>query len=107
MRGSMGAMAVLLLASTMAAHAQESKALPELKGKYRCEPQPRECLLGNTFSVSQSGDRLEMENEKGERLRAQVTSDIMVTMGPPWNILGVIYGSSIQWSNGTKWAKAD
>jgi hypothetical protein len=107
MKESMGAMVVLLLASTLSGHTQESKAPPDLGGKYRCEPQPRECQLGKTFVVTQSGTRLEMENEKGERIHAQRTSDITITMGPPWNNLGVIYGNSIQWSNGTKWAKAD
>lgn len=107
MRGSMRVMVVLLLAWTIPAHTQESKAPPDLKGKYSCEPGPRECLLGKTFVVTQSGNRLEMENEKGERAYGQRTSDITITIGPPWNTLGLIYGNSIEWSNGTKWARAD
>ena len=105
MRRIMGVAVALLLASTSCALAEEST--PNLTGKYRCEPEPRECLLGKTFAVTQSGNSLEMENEKGERTYAQVIGDRSLTMGPPWNSLGVIYGTSIQWSNGTKWAKAD
>jgi hypothetical protein len=102
----MGVAAALLLASTSAL-AEDSRESPRLTGKYRCEPEPRECLLGKTFTVAQSGNRLETKNEKGERSYAHVISDRSLTMGSPWNMLGVIYGTSIQWSNGTKWAKAD
>lgn len=56
----------------------------------------RECLLGQTFSVTQSGDRVEISNEKGEALVAGATTETFLTMGAPWNALGVIYGSDIQ-----------
>lgn len=107
MRRLMSAVVIGLFATAMPAQAQESKTPRDLAGKYRCDPEPRECLLGKTFAVTQSGNRLEMENEKGERVRAQVTGDITLTMGPPWNTLGVVYGRAIQWSNGTKWTRAD
>lgn len=103
---SLAAVVALVLVSILA-HAEESKAPPSLAGKYRCQPDPRECLMGQTFTVTQSGDRLEMENEKGECSRARLTSHMTLTMGPPWNALGVIYSGAIQWSNGTKWATAD
>jgi hypothetical protein len=104
---STGTMAALLLTSTIIANAEESKAPPNLTGKYRCEPQPRECVLGKTFTVTLSGKRLEMENEKGEKSFAQFTSDTGLAMGSPWNTLGVVYGNSIQWSNGTRWVRGD
>lgn len=104
---SLTAMVALLLVSIPLAHAEGLKVPPSLAGKYRCQPDPRECLMGQTFTVTQSGDRLEMENEKGERSRAEMTSGMTLTMGPPWNILGMIYDRAIQWSNGTRWAKAD
>jgi hypothetical protein len=98
--------AMCLLASTMHVHSQgQEPAKPT--GKYRCEPDRRGCLLGQTFSVTQSGDRLEIASDKGEALFARLTTDRSLTMGPPWNALGVIYGSDIQWSNGTRWIKTD
>ena len=104
---STGTMAALLLTSTIIANAEESKAPSNLAGKYRCEPQPRECMRGTTFTVTQSGNRIEMENEKGERSFAQFTSDTGLAMGSPWNTLGVVYGNSIQWSNGTRWVRGE
>lgn len=99
-------MVALLLTSTIIANAEEFKAPSNLAGKYRCEPQPRECMRGATFTVTQSGNRIEMENEKGERYFAQFTSDTGLAMAP-WNTLGVLYGNSIQWSNGTRWIRGD
>jgi hypothetical protein len=104
---SMTTTVALLLVSIPFANAEGSKVAPNLAGKYRCQPDPRECLMGQTFTVTQSGDRLEIENEKGEHSRAELTSHMTLTMGPPWNNLGTIYGGAIQWSNGTRWAKAD
>jgi hypothetical protein len=100
-------MVMCLLASTMHAYSQGPDALPKLTGKYRCQPDPRDCLLGQTFSVTQSGDRVEISSDKGEALFARLATDRSLTMGAPWNVLGVIYGSDIQWSNGTRWGKTD
>ena len=99
--------AMCLLASTMQAHPQGQEPPLKLTGKYRCQPDPRDCLLGQTFSVKQSGDRVEISNEKGEALVAGVTTETFLTMGAPWNALGVIYGSDSQWSNGTRWVKTE
>lgn len=41
---SLIAVVALLLVSIPFAHTEESKAPPNLAGKYRCQPDPRECL---------------------------------------------------------------
>lgn len=96
---------VVLLAASMIAAAGAANAAPELGGNYRCEPQPRPCEAGATFAVKQNGRTLEIASDKGERGVAQLTSDMTLSVGGPWNMLGVIYGPSIEWSNGTKWLK--
>jgi hypothetical protein len=80
-------------------------AAPELGGKYRCEPQPDPCRAGATLTLTQHGRTVEIANDKGEHAAAQLTSDTTLSVGGPWNMLGVVYGSSIEWSNGTKWLK--
>jgi hypothetical protein len=35
------------------------EALPNLSGRYRCEPQPEPCRSGQMFTVTQSGDQIE------------------------------------------------
>jgi hypothetical protein len=82
-----------------------ANAAPELSGKYRCEPQPDPCRSGATFTVTQHERTLEIASDKGERAIAQLTSDTTLSVGGPWNMLGVVYGPSIEWSNGTKWLK--
>jgi hypothetical protein len=36
-----------------------------------------------------------------------VTSNISISMGPPWNMLGTIAegAKTIEWTNGTQWKK--
>ena len=82
-----------------------ANAAPELSGKYRCEPQPDRCRSGATFTVTQRDRTLEIASDKGERATAHLTSDTTLSVGGPWNMLGVLYGPSIEWSNGTKWLK--
>ena len=62
---------------------------------------------GTTFTVTQNGNSLEAKNEKNAVGTGTVTSPISVSMGPPWNMLGVVSadGRSIEWSNGTQWRK--
>lgn len=105
MRGRISpcSMIVSLAACAVAGHAYA--APPDLSGNYRCEPQPRPCELGASFSVTQSGTKLEFKNEKGDQGSAQLTSDITLSAAGPWNMLGVVYDRSIEWSNGTKWRK--
>ena len=82
-------------------------ASPNLSGTYRCTPEPSSCdILGQTFTVTQSGNNLDMKSDKGEVGRGTLTSDISLTAGPPWNMHGTILPDrTIQWSNGTKWQK--
>ena len=82
-----------------------ANAAPELGGKYRCEPQPDPCRSGATFTVTQRDRTLEIASDNGERATAQLTSDTTLSVGGPWNMLGVVFGPSIEWSNGTKWLK--
>ena len=78
---------------------------PSLSGNYRCEPQPMSCRSGQAFSISQSGNALQLKSDKGEQGNGRLTSATTVSAGPPWNMLGVLYDGAIEWSNGTKWRK--
>jgi hypothetical protein len=82
-----------------------ANAAPELSGKYRCQPQPDPCRSGDTFTLTQNGRTAEIASDKGEHANAQLTSDTTLSVGGPWNMLGVANGPSIEWSNGTKWLK--
>jgi hypothetical protein len=87
------------------ANAQPAAAA-NFSGTYRCEPEPVSCQAsGQTFTVTQSGNDLEMKNDKGLVGRATVTSNISLSAGGPWNMLGVVVPDGIQWSNGTVWHK--
>jgi hypothetical protein len=95
-----------LIAGSGMTHAQGKS--PDLSGSYRCEPDPDPCKdSGQTFTVSQSGAKLEIKNDKGEVGQGNVTSNISVSLGPPWNTLGIILpdNQTIEWSAGTKWRK--
>jgi hypothetical protein len=86
------------------AHADES--LPNLAGSYKCEPQPAPCRSGQTFTVTQNGDRIEFKSDNGFVGQAKLTSRISLSGTPPWNSLGVITSDNhVQWSNGTEWRK--
>jgi hypothetical protein len=80
---------------------------PNLSGTWRCVPEPSSCQSGGqTFNVSQSGNDLDVKNDKGDVGRMQLTSNTSLSAGAPWNMLGVILpDGAIQWSNGTKWQK--
>ena len=86
-----------------------SSSLPNLSGTYRCEGDAGNCgRSGSTFTVTQSGSDLQIKNEKGDAGDGKVTSNISLSAGPIWNMLGVINPSNnrvIQWSNGTTWRK--
>jgi hypothetical protein len=84
---------------------QAQTAVPNLSGNYRCEPQPMSCRSGQVFSISQSGNALDLKSDKGEQGNGRLTSATTVSAGPPWNMLGVLYDGAIEWSNGTKWRK--
>jgi hypothetical protein len=85
------------------AYAQGSA--PNLSGTYRCSPEPAQCQAA-TFSISQTGQTLEIKAENGPIAEGKITSDITVSAGPPWNSIGVVMpDQSIQWSSGTHWRK--
>jgi hypothetical protein len=90
------------------AAAAYGQASPNMAGTFRCQADVGSCQnSGNTFTVTQTGANLEVKNEKGELGSGTVTSNITISMGPPWNMMGVISNNNrqIEWSNGTKWMK--
>src|SRR5438477_10058694 len=94
--------AVSLLLGT----ARAEEAPPNLAGTYRCEPQPAPCLAGQSFTVTQNGDRIEFKSDSGAVGHAKLTSSISLSGIAPWNSLGVIAAENrVQWSNGTQWRK--
>jgi hypothetical protein len=83
-------------------------AQPNLSGNYRCGPDAKACQWsGATFTVMQTGNRLDIKNDKGDAGTATLTSNISLSAGPPWNMLGVLSPDDriINWSNGTQWQK--
>ena len=60
-----------------------------LSGTYRCTPEPIQCQAP-TFSVSQSGNTLELKAENGPVAEAKVTSNITLSAGPPFNSNGLV-----------------
>jgi hypothetical protein len=86
--------------------ARTQGAAPSLAGNYRCQPQPDKCLWGTTVSITQEGNGVALNNEKGSFADAKLTSNITVSGAPPFNANGLIMPDhSIQWSNGTQWVK--
>lgn len=98
------AMAVFGAAQTQAVNYKAS-----LAGTFRCGPDMKVCQWsGQSFTVTQKGNQLEIKNNKGDQGTAILTSNISVSAGPPWNMLGVISadGKTINWSNGSEWRKS-
>jgi len=97
------------MAPSVAGAQLSSPAFPDLTGTYRCEGHESACnWSGTAFTVTQSGADLEIKNDKGDIGNAKLTSNITLTAGPIWNMLGVITSPDnnlIQWSNGTSWRK--
>jgi len=97
-----------LTAVTFIGLAVAAEQVPNLAGTYKCGPDKKACQLsGATFTVTQKGNAIEAKNEKNDVGAGTVTSNISVSMGPPWNMLGVISdgAKTIDWSNGTQWKK--
>jgi hypothetical protein len=86
---------------------QAQGSVPNVTGTWYCLPEPNTCQSGGqTFTVTQSGNDIDLKNDKGDVGRAQLTSAISLSASAPWNMLGVILSDgAIQWSNGTKWQK--
>lgn len=106
LKESMSAVILAALAAFVppgAACAQGSA--PNLSGTYRCSPEPAQCPAP-TFSISQTGQTLEIKAQNGPVAEGRLTSDITVSAGPPWNSIGVVMPDrSIQWSSGTHWRR--
>jgi hypothetical protein len=50
---------------------------------------------------------LNFKDEKSDVGEGAITSNISISVGPTWNMLGTILRDNrvIQWSNGTQWRK--
>ncbi len=97
-----------LTAVTFIGLAVAAEQVPNLSGTYKCGPDKKACQWsGMTFTVTQKGAAVEAKNEKNEVGAGTVTSNVSVSMGPPWNMLGTIGdgGKMIDWTNGTQWKK--
>ena len=89
-----------------AVHAEGAEA--NLSGSYTCGPDAKACQWsGSTFTITQTGKNLDIKNDKGATGTGTVTSEISLSAGAPWNMLGVISkdNRAIDWSNGTVWRK--
>src|SRR5271170_1322823 len=77
----------------------QGTAPPNISGAYQCQPDPAPCMWsGQTPSISQSGAKLDIKNDKGETAAATLTSDITISAGGPMNAYGVIRTDhSIDW----------
>ena len=98
----------LIAAAVIFGASLASGAEANLSGSYKCGPDTKACQWsGSTFTIMQTGKNLEIKNDKGVAGTATLTSEISVSAGPPWNMLGVISGGNrvIDWSNGTEWRK--
>lgn len=101
----------LLCALAPGARAQAQGATPaappDLSGSYKCEPDPTPCHWpGPSPTLTQSGKKIEVKNDKGEVADGTLTSDITLVIGGPFNSLGTVRADhSISWSDGTKWSK--
>jgi hypothetical protein len=94
-------------AEEAAAPAPQAPA-PNVAGTYRCQAYELACARGLTFTVTQTGNRLDFQNENGDTGIAYLTSDVMVLAAGNWNMVGVILkgqNNTIQWTNGTRWVK--
>lgn len=100
-----------VLFSTAASAESGANVLPNMAGTYNCVGDKVACgWSGTKFTIKQSGADLEISNEKGDYGHAKMTSNISLSAGPIWNMLGVIISSDnrvIQWSNGTNWERVN
>jgi len=99
--------AVAALTVALPGRALAQPAAPNLSGTYRCAPEPSSCQWsGQTFTIGQTGTKLDMKSDKGDVARGLLSSNKTLSVGAPWNMLGVILPDNrIQWSNGTIWSK--
>jgi len=70
-------------ATALVGDAMAAQSGPNFAGTYRCQPGPESCQnSGNTFTVTQMGNTLEVKNDKGSVGQGTVTSNISISMGP-------------------------
>jgi hypothetical protein len=102
-----GAIAAFATGLSVGGASAQPAASPNFSGTYRCEPEPTSCQnSGQTFTVTQSGNTLELKSDNGAFGEAKLTSNTTMSVGGPWNMLGVVLPDGrIQWSNGTVWRK--
>lgn len=100
--GAISALAAIAVATSVFGQGNANFA-----GTYRCEAEGMGCAAsGATFTVTQTGNALSVKNDKDTVGSGSVTSNITISMGPPWNMLGVVHEpNTIDWSNGTRWRK--
>jgi hypothetical protein len=65
--------------------------LPRLAGTCRRQPDRRPCQSGRTFTVTQTANMLDLKDEHGIIGSNTLSSNISVSAGPPWNMLGTIF----------------
>jgi hypothetical protein len=75
-------------ASVLPGTVRADEALPNLSGRYRCEPQPQPCRSGQMLTVTQSGDQIAFKSDNGLVGHAKLTSRITLSGLPPSNALG-------------------
>jgi len=104
---SISAIAALCALSLYSQAQAQGAAPPDVSGNYQCQPDPTPCLWsGPAPSISQTGNKLDIKNDKGEVAAATLTSNVTITAGGPLNSYGVVgTDHSIEWSNGNKWRK--
>jgi hypothetical protein len=57
-------------ASVLPGTVRADEALPNLSGRFRCEPQPAPCRSGEMFTVTQIGDRSSSRQRVGRQCQA-------------------------------------
>jgi hypothetical protein len=80
---------------------------PDVSGNYQCKPNPDPCLWsGDSASISQSGNKLQIKGTNGAAADGILTSDTTISASATFNSIGIIRPDhSIDWSDGTKWSK--
>jgi hypothetical protein len=108
-RGALLTAAIITLGTLAVASRVQAQgaAPPDLSGSYHCQQDPTPCMWsGQTPSISQSGNKLDIKNDQGEVAAGTLTSNITISVGGPMNSYGVIRPDhTIEWSNGNKWTK--
>ena len=99
--------AMLTASSIFTGSTAQPAAAANFAGTYRCAPEPSSCRnSGQSFTVTQSGNNLDMKSNDGDFGQAKLTSNTSMSVGGPWNMVGVVLADGrIQWSNGTVWSK--